>query len=128
DDLFQAAAAWIGRVRGGLAMATAIAGAGVGAISRSSTAATATRSSTTIPSMMRQGYEPGLAAGVVAISGTLAMLIRPSIALILYRIIADVSIGALLIGGVICGLLVTATIILTVAFLVWREPSRAPVA
>lgn len=128
DDLFQAAAAWIGRVRGGLAMATAVAGAGFGAISGSSTAAAATLSSTTIPAMMRQGYEPGLAAGVVAISGTLAMLIPPSIALILYGIIADVSIGALLIGGVIPGLLVTATIILTVAFLVWRDPSSAPVA
>ncbi|MFA7503957.1 MAG: TRAP transporter large permease subunit [Burkholderiaceae bacterium] len=128
DDLFMAAAAWIGRVRGGLAMATAVAGAGFGAISGSSTAAAATLSSTTIPAMMRQGYEPGLAAGVVAISGTLAMLIPPSIALILFGIIADVSIGALLIGGVIPGLLVTLTIILTVAFLVWRDPSRAPVA
>jgi len=128
DDLFRAAAAWIGRVRGGLAMATAVAGAGFGAISGSSTAAAATLSSTTIPAMMRQGYEPGLAAGVVAISGTLAMLIPPSIALILYGIIADVSIGALLIGGVIPGLLVTLTIILTVAFLVWRDPGRAPVA
>jgi tripartite ATP-independent transporter DctM subunit len=126
DDLFMAAAAWIGRVRGGLAMATAIAGAGFGAISGSSTAAAATLSSTTIPAMMRQGYEPGLAAGVVAISGTLAMLIPPSIALILYGIIADIGIGDLLIGGVIPGLMVTVTIILTVAFLVWRDPSRAP--
>lgn len=127
DDLFMAAAAWIGRIRGGLAMATAVAGAGFGAISGSSTAAAATLSSTTIPAMIRQGYEPQLAAGVVAISGTLAMLIPPSIALIIYGIIADVSIGRLLIGGVIPGILVTITIILIVAFLVWRDPSRAPV-
>jgi tripartite ATP-independent transporter DctM subunit len=126
DDLFTAASAWVGRLRGGLAMATAIAGAGFGAISGSSTAAAATLASTTVPAMLKQGYEPKLATGVVAISGTLAMLIPPSIALILYGIIADVSIGDLLIGGVIPGILVTLTIILTVAFLVWQDPERAP--
>ncbi len=126
DDLFTAASAWVGRLRGGLAMATAIAGAGFGAISGSSTAAAATLASTTVPAMLKQGYEPKLATGVVAISGTLAMLIPPSIALILYGIIADVSIGDLLIGGVIPGILVTLTIILTVAFLVWQDPDRAP--
>jgi len=126
DDLFRAASAWVGRLRGGLAMATALAGAGFGAISGSSTAAAATLASTTVPAMLKQGYEPKLATGVVAISGTLAMLIPPSIALILYGIIADVSIGALLIGGVIPGILVMVTIILTVAFLVWQDPERAP--
>lgn len=126
DDLFTAASAWVGRLRGGLAMATAIAGAGFGAISGSSTAAAATLASTTVPAMLKQGYEPKLATGVVAISGTLAMLIPPSIALILYGIIADVSIGDLLIGGVIPGILVTVAIILTVAFLVWQDPGRAP--
>lgn len=127
DNLFKAAAAWVGRIPGGLGMATALAGAGFGAISGSSTAAAATLSATTIPSMLKQGYEPKLACGVVAISGTLAMLIPPSIALILYGIIADVSIGQLLIGGVIPGLMVTAVIILTVYLLVWQDRSRAPI-
>ena len=77
--------------------------------------------------MLKEGYEPKLACGVVAISGTLAMLIPPSIALILYGIIADIPIGALLIGGIIPGIIVTFTIILTIAFLVWRDPSVAPV-
>ncbi|PCH46614.1 MAG: C4-dicarboxylate ABC transporter permease [Hyphomicrobiales bacterium] len=126
DDLFRAATVWVGRVRGGVAMATALAGAGFGAISGSSTAAAATLASTSIPAMLKQGYEPKLACGVVAISGTLAMLIPPSIALILYGIIADIPIGSLLIGGVIPGLMVTATIILTIAFLVWRNPAIAP--
>jgi len=126
NDLFKAAATWVGRVPGGLGVATAIAGAGFGAISGSSTAAAATLSATTIPAMMKQGYEPKMACGVVAISGTLAMLIPPSIALVLYGIIADVSIGKLLIGGVIPGLLVTLTIALTVVVLVFMDPSRAP--
>src|SRR5690606_35534535 len=72
DDLFRAGAAWVGRVRGGLGMATALAGAGFAAICGTSTAAAATLSSTTLPAMIRQGYRPDMAAGVVAISGTLA--------------------------------------------------------
>ena len=126
DDLFRAATIWVGRVPGGLGIATALSGAGFGAISGSSTASAATLSATSIPAMLRAGYEPKLACGVVAISGTLAMLIPPSIALVLFGLIADVSIGALLIGGVIPGLLVTLTIALTVLYLVWRDPSRAP--
>jgi C4-dicarboxylate transporter DctM subunit len=126
DDLFKAAATWVGRVPGGLGIATAFAGAGFGAISGSSTASAATLSATSIPAMLRRGYEPKLACGVVAISGTLAMLIPPSIALVLYAIIADANIGALLIGGVIPGLLVTVTIALTVYVLVLLDPSRAP--
>ena len=126
DDLFEAGSIWVGRIPGGLAISTALAGAGFGAIAGSSTASAATLSSTSLPAMLRMGYEPKLACGVVAISGTLAMLIPPSIALVLYGIIADVNIGKLLIGGVVPGLIVTAAIALTVLFLVWREPSHAP--
>ena len=126
DDLFKAAAAWLGRVPGGLGMATALAGAGFGAICGTSTASAATLSSTSLPAMLKQGYEPKMAAGVVAISGTLAMLIPPSVALVIYGLLAEVNIGKLLIGGIIPGLLVTVAIMLTVLFLVWRDPSRAP--
>lgn len=125
-DLFKSATIWVGRLRGGVAMATAIAGAGFGAISGSSTAAAATLASTSLPEMMRQGYEPKLAGGVVAISGTLAMLIPPSVALILYGILADVSISRLMIAGIVPGLIVTLTIILTVALLVAIWPGAAP--
>ena len=126
DDLFKAAAAWFGRVRGGLAMATAVAGAGFGAICGSSTASAATLSSTSLPAMIKQGYEPKLAAGVVAISGTLAMLIPPSVALVIYGLLAQVNIGKLLIGGIIPGIFVTLVIIATVWLQVWQDPSRAP--
>ncbi|AMY72330.1 TRAP transporter large permease [Frigidibacter mobilis] len=126
NDLFRSASIWVGRLRGGLAIATAFAGAGFGAISGSSTAAAATLASTSMPAMLREGYDPKLAGGVVAISGTLAMLIPPSIALILYGIIADVAIGDLLIGGVIPGLIVTLAIILTVVVILQIDPSAAP--
>ena len=65
----------MGRVPGGLGIATTLAGAGFGAICGTSTASAATLSATSLPSMIKQGYEPRLAAGVVAISGTLAMLL-----------------------------------------------------
>lgn len=126
DDLFKAAAAWIGRVPGGLAIATAIAGAGFGAICGSSTASAATLSSTSLPAMLRQGYELRLGAGVVAISGTLAMLLPTSIALVIFGLLADVSISKLLVSGIFPAILVTAIIILTVLILIWRDPSRAP--
>lgn len=126
DSLFKAAATWIGRVRGGLAIATAVAGAGFGAISGSSTASAATLAATSIPAMLREKYEPRLACGVVAISGTLAMLIPPSIALVIYGIIADVSIGQLLVAGIVPGILVLFTIAATVVVLVKLKPEHAP--
>lgn len=126
DDLFKAAAAWFGRVRGGLGIATALAGAGFGAICGSSTASAATLSATSLPAMLRYGYEKRMAAGVVAISGTLSMLTPVSIAMVIYAMLADVSIARMLIAGVIPGLLVAFTIAMTVYVLaVWR-PEDAP--
>ncbi len=126
DDLFNAAAAWFGRVRGGLGIATALAGAGFGAICGSSTAAAATLSATSLPAMLRNGYERPMAAGVVAISGTLSMLIPPSVAMIIYGLLADVSIAKMLVAGIMPGIIVTLTIALTVYFLAWKDPKRAP--
>lgn len=126
DDLFTAASAWVGRIPGGLGMATALAGAGFGAICGTSTASAATLSSTSLPAMIRQGYEPKMAAGVVAISGTLAMLLPTSVALVIFGLLAEVNIGKLLVSGIVPALLVTATIMLTILFLVWRDPARAP--
>ncbi|MFT3973778.1 MAG: TRAP transporter large permease [Amaricoccus sp.] len=128
DDLFQAAANWFGRVRGGLGIATALAGAGFGAICGSSTASAATLSSTSLPSMLRYGYDTRMASGVVAISGTLSMLIPPSIAMVVYALLANVSVGRMLIAGVIPGILVTFTIALTVWVLAVRNPEHAPLS
>lgn len=126
EELFDSAKVWLGRTPAGLAISTALAGAGFGAISGSSTASAATLSGTSIPAMIRHKYDPRLASGVVAISGTLAMLIPPSIAIVLYGLIAQVSISKLLIAGIIPGILVTAVIIATVLVLVAINPSHAP--
>lgn len=128
DDLFKTASAWVGRIPGGLAMATALAGAGFGAICGTSTASAATLSSTSLPSMIRQGYEPKMAAGVVAISGTLSMLLPTSVALVLFGLLAEVNIGKLLISGIVPAILVTITIMSTIYLLVLQDASRAPPA
>ena len=91
-------------------MATALAGAGFGAICGTSTASAATLSSTSLPAMIRQGYEPKMAAGVVAISGTLSMLLPTSVALVIFGLLAEVNIGKLLISGIVPAILVTFTI------------------
>ena len=67
-----------------------------------------------------------MAAGVVAISGTLAMLLPTSVALVLFGLLAEVNIGQLLISGIIPAMLVTATIMGTIYLLVTLDPSRAP--
>jgi len=117
---------WVGRLRGGLAIATAFAGAGFGAICGSSTAGAATLASISLPAMMRHDYEQKLANGVVAISGTLAMLIPPALALVLYGLLTEISVAKLLMAGLVPGLLVTLLIAATVMLLVWQDPSRAP--
>ncbi|HAR29369.1 MAG TPA: TRAP transporter large permease, partial [Bradyrhizobium sp.] len=126
DDLFKTAAAWVGRIPGGLGMATALAGAGFGSICGTSTASAATLSSTSLPAMIRQGYEPKMAAGVVAISGTLAMLLPTSVALVIFGLLAEVNIGKLLISGIIPAIFVTIIIMSTIYILVLLDPSRAP--
>jgi len=127
DDLFKATAAWCGHLRGGLGIATALSGAGFGAICGSSTAAAATLSSTSLPAMLKYGYDRPMASGVVAISGTLSMLIPPSVAMVVYGLLADVSIAKMLVAGIIPGIIVTLTIALTVFVLAVRNPEDAPV-
>src|ERR1700744_3298913 len=80
DDLFKTAAAWVGRSPGGLGTAMTLAGAAFGAICATSRSSAATLSATSLTSMIKQGYEPRMAAGVVAISGPLAMLLPTSVA------------------------------------------------
>jgi tripartite ATP-independent transporter DctM subunit len=78
--------------------------------------------------MIKHGYEKRMASGVVAISGTLAMLIPPSIAMVLYGILADVNIAQLLIAGIVPAIFVTAAIIATTYYLAVRDPSCAPMS
>lgn len=101
--LFDAARKWLGWVPGGLAVATVFATAGFAAVSGASTATAAVFSRVAIPEMLKYGYDPRLAAGVVAAGGTLASLIPPSAILVIYAIIVEESVGRLLVAGFIPG-------------------------
>ena len=103
-QLYEAAKAWIGFVPGGLAVATVFATAGFAAVSGASTATAAVFSRVAIPEMLKEGYDKKLAAGVVAAGGTLASLIHPSAILIIYAIIVEESVGALLLAGFLPGI------------------------
>ena len=103
-QLYEAAKAWIGFVPGGLAVATVFATAGFAAVSGASTATAAVFSRVAIPEMLKEGYDKKLAAGVVAAGGTLASLIPPSAILIIYAIIVEESVGALLLAGFLPGI------------------------
>ncbi len=104
-DAYNAAYKWLGRFPGGVAIATLVGGAGFGACSGSSIAATAALGKIAIPEMERFNYDSRLACGATAVAGTLAALIPPSILLVIYGIVAEQSIGKLLIAGIFPGLL-----------------------
>ncbi|GLQ08010.1 TRAP transporter large permease [Sneathiella chinensis] len=102
--LFEAARRWLGWVPGGLAVATVFATAGFAAVSGASTATSAVFSRVAIPDMLKSGYDTRLTAGVIAAGGTLASLIPPSAILVIYAIIVEESVGALLLAGFLPGL------------------------
>src|SRR3546814_448343 len=106
--LFTSMRLWLGRLPGGLAIATNFAGAGFAAACGSSLATTAAMGRLAVPEMLRFGYQPGLAAGVATAVGTLGALIPPSIMMVLYAVFAEVPVGKMLIAGVLPGLLTAA--------------------
>ena len=124
--LFRAARAWFGGLPGGLAVATNVAGAGFAAACGSSIAAAAAMARLAVPEMLKQGYDKGLATGVVASAGTLAALIPPSILFVLNGIFAEVSIVKLLIAGIVPGLLTAAVYSAIIVVRCRSNPALAP--
>ena len=125
-QLFEAAKRWVGFVPGGLAVATVFATAGFAAVSGASTATAAVFSRVAIPEMLKEGYDKKLAAGVVAAGGTLASLIPPSAILVIYAIIVEESVGALLLAGFLPG--VFSAFVYAAIIIVWAKfnPNLAP--
>ncbi|MEQ9642451.1 MAG: TRAP transporter large permease [Alphaproteobacteria bacterium] len=104
DDLYDAANALVGHLRGGLGIATVLSCTIFAAISGSSVATALTIGSSAIPQMRRFGYRPSDTYGVIAAGGTLGILIPPSGPMILYAIVTESSIGALFLAGILPGL------------------------
>ncbi|WP_088284346.1 TRAP transporter large permease [Ideonella sp. A 288] len=125
-ELFRAAYAFIGHLRGGLAHATVIACAGFGAICGSSIATAATMAKVAYPPMKKLGYADYLSTGVIAAGGTLGIMIPPSTIMVIYGIVTETNIGKLFAAGVIPGVMCAGLMMLGVAWITWRDPNAGP--
>ncbi len=124
--LYDAAYAWIGSVRGGLASATVVACGGFAALSGSSVASALTIGRVSLAQMKRFDYDDRLSTGVVAAGGTLGILIPPSTGFVIYALLTQESIGRLFLAGVLPGLLLLSMFILTILILTWFKPEMGP--
>ncbi len=104
-DLYWAARQWVGHLPGGLAIATIFGSAGFAAASGASTASAAVMGRIALPELKKFGYDDKVSTGCVAAGGTLATMIPPSVLMVIYGFIAEESIGALLLAGILPGLL-----------------------
>ena len=125
-ELFRTAYLWLGKLRGGLAMATVMSSAAFGAASGSTIVNAAVFTKMAMPEMTRFGYDVRLSSGCIAAAGTLAALIPPSILMVIYGVITEQSIGKLLIAGIIPGI-VTALLYCGGIYILARvRPDLAP--
>lgn len=108
EDLYKLIYSLVGHWPGGLGIATVLFCAGFSAISGSSVATAATVGMLALPEMIEMGYDRRFSFGLVAAGGTLGILIPPSLSMILYGALTDVSVGDLFIAGIIPGLILTA--------------------
>src|SRR3954465_2110944 len=127
-DLYTAAANWLSHIRGGLAIATVFACGIFGAMSGASTAAASVMAKIAMPEMRRHGYSEELAAGSIGVGATLDILIPPSIAMVIYGIATQTSIGKLLVAGVIPGIIVGILLAAMIYGWVRLSPQHAPEA
>ena len=125
--LYEAAYAWIGRLKGGLASATVVGCAAFAAVSGSSVATAITIGKVALPQMKRFGYGDALATGSVAAGGTLGILIPPSTGFVLYAILTEESIGRLFIAGILPGVLLSILFVATITLVTTLDPLAGPI-
>jgi len=124
DGIFNIAQRLTRRIPGGLGVATVLAATFFGGISGSSVADAATIGRVSIGEMSKRGYDKPFAAALVAAAGTVDILIPPSVALVMYGIVSGASIGALLLAGIIPGLLTAAVYIFLIMVISGRYKRR----
>jgi C4-dicarboxylate transporter, DctM subunit len=125
-DLYAAASAWLSHIKGGLTIATVFACGIFGAMSGASVAAASVMSRIAMPEMRRHGYSEELAAGAIGVGATLDILIPPSIAMVIYGIATQTSIGKLLVAGVVPGIIVGVCLAVMIYGWVVLSPQHAP--
>jgi C4-dicarboxylate transporter DctM subunit len=126
DDIYTAAHDWLSWLPGGLAISSIATCTGFAAISGSSPATAATVGLVSIPEMTKRGYSKELAIGSIAVGGTLGILIPPSITMIIYGVITEVSIGKLFIAGIFPGIVLALILCVAIALAVKIKPTLAP--
>lgn len=126
NDLFDAVAAWFGRLPGGLAISSVFAGGIFGAMSGTSVASATVMSRMAIPAMDARGYSRVLSVGSVAAGSTLSTLIPPSVVLIVYGISTETSVGKLLMAGIVPGILTAIALMVVILVVALRRPDLAP--
>jgi len=126
EDLYKAMALWFGRVRGGLAIGTVVICVVMAAMTGVVGAAVTAMGILALPEMLRRGYKPELALGTICASGTLGILIPPSVLTIVYAVTAQISIGQMLIAGIVPGLILAALYIVYIALVGWLKPEWVP--
>ena len=127
-SLYATVAAFVGHLRGGLALATIGACAIFGAVCGSAIATAATMGRVAMPEMRRHGYDDRLASASVAAGGTLGVMIPPSILFVIYGLMTEQSIGKLLAAGILPGILGTILYMLAVGYATARNPKLGPPA
>ncbi len=126
ERLYKSAYAWMGEIRGGIAMTTILACAGFSAICGSNSATAATMSTVALPEMKKFKYNPILSTGSVAAGATLGVIIPPSVVLIIIGLQTSQSIAQLFVGGMVPGVLLTVLFLATVWYLCKRNPDWGP--
>ncbi|WP_449241945.1 TRAP transporter large permease [Desulfovibrio sp.] len=128
ERLYTTAYAWMGHIRGGLAMATVLACAGFAAICGSNTATAATMSTVALPQMRKYKYSPVLATGAVAAGSTLGVVIPPSVVLLIIGLQTGTSIARLFWASLLPGMLLALLFLLVVAAACRLRPQWGPIA
>lgn len=125
-DLYIAMELWFGRVRGGLAIGTVVICLVMAAMTGVVGAAVTAMGILALPEMLKRGYDPKLATGTICASGTLGILIPPSVLTIVYSVTAQVSIGKMLIAGIVPGMLLGMLYIGYIVVLGMFKPGSVP--
>ena len=126
QDVYNTARQWLGHLPGGLAIATIVGCAGFAAACGASTASAAVMGRVALPELKKFGYDDKVAAGCVAAGGTMAIMIPPSVMMVIYGFIAEQSIGALLLAGILPGVFQATTYSLMLYARFKVNPSLGP--
>ncbi|AEQ51226.1 TRAP transporter large permease [Pelagibacterium halotolerans] len=124
--LFRAANAWLGRFRGGVAMAAIASCAGFGAVSGSSLATASTMGRVALPELRRYNYSPALATGTLAAGGVLGILIPPSVVLVVYAVIVEANIVKMFSAALVPGLMAVLFFIIVIMIYTAVRPDSGP--